>query len=90
MVSLVFHMFAMGRASHLFIYFFERGWGEEGSSQKKNKIMHKKRRRKNGYTRKHGKTFMQVSPIFGICVTGMLERKINSHIFNPIGMKSVE
>ena len=33
---------------------------------------------------------MQVSPIFGICVTGMLERKINSHIFNPIGMKSVE
>ena len=70
-------MFAMGRASHLF-------WGYEGglaktekkqNKTKQNKIMHEKRRRKNWYAGKYGKTFMQVSPVSGICITGMLERK---------------
>ena len=64
MVSFVVHMFAMGRASHLF-------WNKEaGLAKTENKIMQKKRRRENWYTRKHGKG--------------------NSHIFNPIRIKSVE
>ena len=29
------------------------------------------------YTRKHGNTFMQVSPICGICIMGMLDRKFS-------------
>ena len=44
--------------------------------EKKNKIMHKKRRRKHWYTRKHEKTFMQVSPLIsGIC-TGNVRKEI--------------
>ena len=49
----------------------------EKKKTKQNKIMHKERRRKNWYARKHGKTFMQVSPISGICITGILEKKFS-------------
>ena len=56
------------------IYFWGGGRGG-GVSKRKTKC--KKRRRNSRYTRKHGKTFMQVSPIFGICITGMLERKFS-------------
>ena len=38
--------------------------------------MHKKRRRKNWYTRKHGKTFMQVSPIFGDLYNGNVRKEV--------------
>ena len=76
MVSLDFHMFAMGRANQLFYGGEEAGGG--GFKQKKNKIMQpQEKKEENWYTRKHGKTFMQVSPILGICITGMLERKFS-------------
>ena len=67
MVFLVVHMFAMGLAR----------LSKKRKKNNNNKIMHKKRRRRNWYTRKHGKAFMQVSPISGICITGMLERKLS-------------
>ena len=78
MVSLVVHMFAMGRASHLFwgLGGGGGGGGWQKQKKKKNKIMHKKRRRKHWYTRKHEKTFMQVSPLIsGIC-TGKVRKEI--------------
>ena len=69
MASLVVYMFTMGQA----IYFSRRaGWGEGGGvSKNRKKMMHKKRRRTSSYTRKHGKAwedFVQVPPIFGICI----------------------
>ena len=47
------------------IYF----WGEEGGLAKEKQTHAKEKKEKNRYTRKHGKTFMQVSLIFGICIT---------------------
>ena len=66
------HVFAMGRASHLFF-----GGGGGGVSKRKTKSCTRKEGEKNWYSRKDGKTFTQVSPIFGICITGMLERKFS-------------
>ena len=62
------------------IYFGVRsggeGGGEASKNGKKNKIMHKKRRRKHWYIRKHETTFMQVSPLIsGIC-TGNVRKEI--------------
>ena len=63
-VSLVFHMFAMGRASHLFL-----GGGGGGGLAKEKQTHAKEKNEKHRYTRKHVKTFMQVSLIFGIYIT---------------------
>ena len=49
------------------IYFF--GGGEEGGLAKEKQTHAKEKKEKNRYTRKHVKTFMQVSLIFGICIT---------------------
>ena len=59
-----------GPLSHLFLR------GRRGVSKRKTKSYTRKEG-ENWYTRKHGKTFMQVSPILGICITGMLERKFS-------------
>ena len=57
------------------IYFGFRSGGASKNG-KKTKIMHKKRRRKHWYIRKHEKTFMQVSPLIsGIC-TGNVRKEI--------------
>ena len=65
-------LLCMGRAAEPFIF-----WEEEGglAKEKQNHAQEKKERK--WYTRKHGRTFMQVSPILGICITGMLERKFS-------------
>ena len=46
MVSLVFHMFAMGRASHLFIFFFEGGGGRRGLAKEKQNHAQEKKEKK--------------------------------------------
>ena len=62
------------------IYLGGGGGGRRGlAKEKQNRAQEKKE--KNWYTRKHAKTFMQVSPILGVCITGMLERKFSYFYF---------
>ena len=72
MASLVVYMFVMVQASHLFL----RGGGG-GRAKTEKEIMRKKKGEKFTSTqRSMVKKFMQVPPIFGICITGMLETEV--------------
>ena len=56
---------------------FILGLGGGLAKTEKQNHAHEKKEKK-WYTRKHGKTFMQVSPISGICILkGMLERQFS-------------
>ena len=52
---------------------------EERGAAKTEKHNHaqEKKEKKNSYTRKYAKKFMQVSPILGICITEILEKKFS-------------
>ena len=79
MVSLVFFPHVCYGTGQPFIW-VGGGGGRRGlAKEKQNRAQEKKE--KNWYTRKHAKTFMQVSPILGVCITRMLERKFSYFYF---------
>ena len=75
MVSLDVHMFATGTSQPFILGLGLVGGGGVSENRKTKSCTRKEG--ENWYTRKHGETFMQVLPICGICITGMLERKFS-------------
>ena len=64
------------------IYFGVRKWGRVSKNRKTKSCTRKEKKLVHKEAWENLSTFMQVSPISGICITGMLERKSISESYS--------